>query len=191
MGKSQNNQKHSTFSFTINGKSLVLDYAHAFALGDQLLQSGHVTTARAIFESLGKTPNRGPRAQIMLALCQARLKEFAACSTTLAAAFEDDKDSISENLHSALVFQKLGFRSDAIDTLGKLVNRFAGLPTVCLLLGDLFAVQGDWDKASDCWKMALKRDYLRGGVALAASRRLKSTQAQQPAVRASVVSHSP
>ena len=179
MDKLQNNHKHPTFSFTIGGKSLMLDYPHAFALGDQLLQSGHVTTARAIFESLGKTPNRGPRAQIMLALCQARLNEFAACSTTLAAAFDHDKDSISDNLHSALVFQKLGFRSDAIDTLGQLVTRFAGLPTVCLLLGDLFAVQGDRDKASDCWTMALKRDRLRGGVALAASRRLKSIRGQQ------------
>src|SRR6516225_3269755 len=134
MDKSQNNHKHPTFSFTIGGKSLALDYPRAFALGDQLLQSGHVKTARAIFESIGKTPHRGPRAQIMLALCQARLNEFAACFTTLAAAFEDDKQSISENLHSALVFQKLGFRSDAIDTLGKLVTQFAGLPTVCLVL---------------------------------------------------------
>jgi len=182
MKQSQNGQKHPTFSFTIGGKSLALDYPRAFALGDQLLQSGHVTTARAIFESLGKTPNRGPRAQIMLALCQARLNEFANCSTTLAAAFEDDKDSISENLHSALVFQKLGFRSDAIDTLGQLVTRFAGLPTVCLLLGDLFAVQGDRNKASDCWTMALKRDRLQGGVAIAARRRLKSTQTERTVV---------
>src|SRR5262249_32387466 len=105
--------------------------------------------------------------------------DFAACSTTLAAAFEDDKESISENLHSALVFQRLGFRSDAIDTLGQLVARFAGLPTVCLLLGDLFAVQGDRSKAGDCWTMSLKRDRLQGGVALAARRRLKSTQSQQ------------
>jgi len=180
MDKSQNNHKHPTFSFTIGGKSLALDYPRAFALGDQLLQSGHVKTARAIFESIGKTPHRGPRAQIMLALCQARLNEFAACFTTLAAAFEDDKQSISENLHSALVFQKLGFRSDAIDTLGKLVTQFAGLPTVCLLLGDLFAVQGDHGKASDCWTMALKRDRLQGGVALAARRRLKSTQTVGP-----------
>jgi hypothetical protein len=168
--------KRPTFSFTIGGKSLLLDYPHAFALGDQLLQSGHVTTAKAIFETLVKTPHRGPRAKIMLALCQARLKEFAACSTTLTAAFEDDKQSISENLHSALVFQKLGFRSDAIDTLSRLVTRFAGLPTVCLLLGDLFALQGDGNKASACWTMALKRDHLQGGIALAARRRLLRTE---------------
>ena len=84
MDKSQNNHKHPTFSFTIGGKSLALDYPRAFALGDQLLQSGHVKTARAIFESIGKTPHRGPRAQIMLALCQARLNEFAMLSRPLA-----------------------------------------------------------------------------------------------------------
>jgi len=182
MEKSPSGHQHPTFSFTIGGKPLVLDYPHAFAFGDQLLQSGHVKTARAIFESLVKTPHRGPRAQVMLALCQARLNEFAACSATLAAAFEDTQ-TISENLHSALVFQKLGFRSDAIDTLGQLVTQFADLPTVCLLLGDLFAVQGDRDKASDCWNMALKRDRLQGGITLAARRRLKPPQpSQRPAL---------
>jgi hypothetical protein len=74
MEKSPSGHQYPTFSFTIGGKPLVLDYPHAFAFGDQLLQSGHVKTARAIFESLVKTPHRGPRAQVMLALCQAPLE---------------------------------------------------------------------------------------------------------------------
>jgi hypothetical protein len=178
--ESRDNPGGPTFVFKIGGKALKLDYPHAFALGDQLLHSGHLSSAKTIFEILGTVSNRGPRAKIMLAFCHARLNEFAACSATLAAAFEDDKESISENLHSALVFQKLGFRSDAIDTLGGLATRFAGLPTICLLLGDLLSLQGDSDKASECWKMAIKRDRLRGGVALAANRRLRSAGGERP-----------
>jgi len=168
------------FVFKIGGKSLKLDYPHSFALGDQLLHSGHLSSAKTIFETLGRVSNRGPRAKIMLAFCHARSNEFAACSATLTTAFEGDKESISENLHSALVFQTLGFRSDAIDTLRGLASRLAGLPTICLLLGDFFALQGDPDKASDCWKMAIKRDAFRGGVALAANRRLRSARGERP-----------
>src|SRR5690242_2080649 len=124
VSESRDKHRGPTFMFKIGGKSLKLDYPHAFALGDQLLHSGHLSSAKLIFETLGSVSNRGPRAKIMLAVCHSRLNDFAACSTTLTAAFEGDQEAITENLHSALVFQKLGFRSDAIDTLGGLASRF-------------------------------------------------------------------
>ena len=165
----------ATYTFEVNGRKLTLDFPHAFALGDVLLAGNHLAAAKSVFESLAKVADRGPRARIMLARCQAGLNNFTACSATLEAAFDGEKEPIAEDLHSALVFLKLGFRDDAIRALGKIAMRFKSLPTICLLLGDLFVKQGDNEKAIACWKMAFKRDRLRGGVALAAGRRLKSS----------------
>ncbi len=175
MTESHSNSIPATYTFDVSGKKLKLDFSHAFALGDVLLAGNHLTAAKSVFESLAKVNDRGPRARIMLARCQAGLNNFTACSATLEAAFDGEKEPIAEDLHSALVFLKLGFRDDAIRALGKLAMRFESLPTICLLLGDLFVKQGDTEKATTCWKMALKRDRLRGGVALAARRRLKAS----------------
>jgi len=163
-----------SYSFDVGGRKVALDFPHAFALGDVLLERGELEAAKSVFELLAAVGDRGPRAKIMLARCQSSLGNFTDCSATLEAAFGDDKETIAEPLHSALVYQKLGFRNDAIRTFGDLARRFESLPTICLLLGDLFAKQGDRAKAVACWKMADKRDRLRGGVALAAGRRLKA-----------------
>ena len=175
MSEPQPNLTSAKYKFDVSGKSLTLDFPHAFALGDMLLQAGQLEAARSVFEALSAVNDRGPRARIMLARCQAGLSNFTGCSATLQAAFEGEKEPIAENLHSAFVFIALGLRDDAIQGLGTLAMRFENYPTICLLLGDLFAKQGDRKKARDCWNLAIRRDQLRGGVALSASRRLKAS----------------
>jgi hypothetical protein len=99
--------------------------------------------------------------------------EYDACNRTLDSAFAGEESTANE-LHSALVDLTLGFREDAIKGLLDLAKRNTSLPTVCLVLGDALAKQGDMQRAKACWQMAIARDQLMGGVAIAASRRLRA-----------------
>ena len=138
-----------------------------------LAQRGQFRQAKSVFDRIVTETGRGPRARIMLARCQSAMGEYDACSKTLESAFGDE-ESIASDLHSALVYLTLGFREDAIQGLLELAKRNTSLPTVCLVLGDAFAKQGDLKRAKACWKMAIARDKLKGGVAIAANRRLKA-----------------
>ena len=174
MPRSSANPRETLYTFKLGGRKLSLSYARAFALGDSLFGFARLKEAAVVFKALSRRSDRGPRAKIMLAQCEAGLKHFEACSEILEAAFEGESKPIAEELHSAFVFQKLGFRDDAIRALGNLSVKFEGLPTLCLVLGDLFAEKGNHKKATTCWRLAIKRDLLRGGVAMSARRRLKA-----------------
>jgi hypothetical protein len=162
------------YTFEIGGKTLSLDFPHAFALGDALFEAGKLEAAKRVFGTLVEVTDRGPRVKIMLAQCEAGLKQFDACAEILATAFNGEDMPIAEELHTAFVFHKLGLRDDAIHALSKLAVKFESIPTLCLVLGDLFAEAGNIEKAKACWNLAIKRDLLRGGVAMSARRRLKT-----------------
>ncbi|HSS97729.1 MAG TPA: hypothetical protein VLK33_11900 [Terriglobales bacterium] len=168
--------KSVTYTITVNDKKLKLDFAQAFALADALLEADQPQQAKSIFAALAKVKDRGPRAKLMLAQCEATLRHFQACSEILDATFSDEDgppEPIAQELQNAFVFNKLGFRDDAIRSMHKLASKFENLPTLCLMLGDMFKEQRKFDKAKACWKLAKKRDLLKGGVAIAADRRLK------------------
>ena len=173
MTDSHTNSEQMAYTFKVGGKRIAVDFPHAFALGDRFVQSGHFREAKFIFEQLAPVSNRGPRASIMLARCQSAMGEYDSCSKTLDSTFKDE-EATATDLHSALVFLTLGFREDAIKGLRDLAQRNTGLPTVCLVLGDAFAKLGDAKRAKACWQMAIARDQLKGGVAIAANRRLKA-----------------
>lgn len=165
--------KSVTYTITVNDKRLKLDFAHAFALADALLEGDQLHAAKSIFAVLAKVKGRGPRAKLMLAQCEAALRHFQACSEILDTTFADEDKPIAQELQNAFVFHKLGFRDDAIRSLHKLASKYDSLPTLCLILGDMFKEQHKYEKAKACWKLAMKRDLLKGGVAIAAERRLK------------------
>ncbi len=174
MPKLSNNRRETLYSFRLGDQKLSLNYARAFALGDSLFSAGRLKEAAVVFKVLSRRSDRGPRAKIMLAQCEAGLKHFEACSEILEATFEGENQPIAEELHTAFVFHKLGFRDDAIRALSSMALKFESLPTLCLVLGDLFAEHGNRKKAAACWRLAIKRDLLQGGVAISARRRLKS-----------------
>jgi len=89
---------------------------------------------------------------------------------------EGEKDKAVQ-LHTAFVYMSVGMWADAIEELGKLVNRCHNLPAICLLLGDVFALQKNRSKAILCWRLATKRDRDNGAVA-AVARQLLSAQKQ-------------
>jgi len=108
----------------------------------------------------------------MLANCQVGMQNHAACHELLKGAFEGENSPLVEDLQAAFVYHKLGMESDAVREMLKVVERYEGLPTACLLLGDLFAAKGKKKKAAHCWELAVKRDRPDGAVALAARKQL-------------------
>jgi hypothetical protein len=131
-------------------------------------------SAARLFEQLERFSDRGPRAFIMQAYCEAAALHFDRCSKPLVAAFNDEKQKLVLELHNAFISYHIGIRSDAIHSMVELVNKHHDLPSLCLLLGNMYKASGNLQLARKCWELALKRDWPTGGVALAARRHLES-----------------
>jgi hypothetical protein len=108
----------------------------------------------------------------MQAFCEAAASHYDRCSKPLAAMFENENQALASDLHNAFISYHVGIRQDAINCLAKLVNRNRELPTLCLLLGDMFRAMEKTDLARRCWSLAVKRDWPNGAVALVAAQRL-------------------
>ena len=148
-------------------------YEQAFALACSLLEKEQFDDAAKLFERLKEFSDRGPRAQIMQAYCLAAALHFDDCSKPLAEGFNGDKQQIAAELHNAFVSYHVGIRQDALKTMIELVNKYHDLPTLCLLLGDMFETAGQSDMARQCWSLAVRRDRPGGAVAVVATNHLK------------------
>lgn len=162
----------------IGGKARTISYEQAFALAFALIEHKQYIQAARLFERLEQFADRGPRAFIMQAFCEAAALHFDRCSKPLAAAFQGNSQSLAAELHSVFISYHVGIRQDAITALAELVNRGRELPTLCLLLGDMFKASGKVELARSCWSLAIKRDWPHGSVALVAARRLQSLAKQ-------------
>ncbi len=160
------------FTFRFHEKTYSFDFPNAFLFGDSLARAGNIHAARFVFAALAKVGGRGPRAKIMLARCEANLHNYSECASIVGTAF--DTTVPADDLHTALVYQSIGFRTDAIAALSKLATQLKDAPTISLLLGDEFAKCGDHANARRAWSNALHHDDAKGGVALAAAQRLKA-----------------
>ena len=170
--------KTPTFTFTIKGQRRELTYQEAFALGYALARHRHFHQAVVVFQRLAAVPDRGPRAEIMLARCLDELSEFDKAKEVLDHAFPEDHATANE-LQDVFVCERLGFTDDALHDLVELVNAHRELPTLSLLLGDLFAAKERFHKAEQCWKLAIHRDRPGGVVAAAAQHQLEQLQRRQ------------
>jgi hypothetical protein len=158
------------------GKDRNVSYEQAFVLACSMLEKHQVESAARLFERLEQYTDRGPRASIMHAFCEAAALHFDSCSKPLVSAFDSTKDSIAGDLHNAFVSYHVGIRQDALRAMAELVNKHRDLPTLCLLLGNMFHAGGEAAMARKCWSLAIQRDLPNGAVALAATRHLKSNE---------------
>jgi hypothetical protein len=157
----------------IGDKTHRLSYERAFALGCSLFESGHVVDAAKLFERLEEFTDRGPRAFIMQAFCEAAAAHYENCSTPLIAVFKGNQLEIASALHNAFISYHVGIRKDAINSMIELVNQHRDLPTLCLLLGNMFMAANERQNARKCWSLAMQRDRPGGAVARVAIRNLR------------------
>ena len=162
----------------VGGKKHRLAYERAFALGCSLIEKGQAAEAAKLFERLEKFTDRGPRAFIMQAFCEAAAMHFEECSKALAQVFDGDKQDVAAALHSAFVSYHVGIRQDALNTMVELANKYSDLPTLSLLLGNMLAAANQLPMAKKCWLLAVKRDRPGGAVAVVAMQHLRSSNAE-------------
>jgi tetratricopeptide (TPR) repeat protein len=158
------------------GKNYNLDFRQAFRFGYTLLRTRKFKDAAQIFEAMAHAAAPGRLATIMLAYCRAGLKDYAASNALLCQLFAEESERVkADQLHAAFVYMSVGMWTDAIEELTALARQYPELPSVCLLLGDLFALQHKRTKAVLCWRMAAKRDH-DGGAITAVVRQLVSSK---------------
>lgn len=171
----------ANLEITMGGKVRTVSYEQAFVLAFALMDQKQYEQAARLFERLEMFTDRGPRAFIMQAFCEAAASRFDGCSKPLTATFQGDSQSLAADLHSAFISYHVGIRQDAITTLAEIVNRNRELPTLCLLLGDMFQAFGKTEMARNCWSLAIKRDWPNGSVAIVAARRMQKPSKQMRA----------
>ena len=164
----------------IGDKAYRLPYEKVFALGCRLLRQGQSEDAAKLFKKLEEFTDRGPRAFIMQAFCEAAALHFDECTKPLLAVFEGEDAKIAMALHNAFVSYHVGIRDDALKAMVELVNEHKELPTLCLLLGDMLETMGRLPMAQKCWSLAVHRDWEGGAVRFEAMRRLSKLCPEGP-----------
>jgi hypothetical protein len=166
----------------VGGKRHRLAYEKAFVLGCSLIEKGQAADAAKLFERLEQFGDRGPRAFIMQAFCEAAALHFEECSKPLAQVFTGEKQAIAGALHNAFISYHVGIRQDAINAMIELVNEHRDLPTLCLLLGDMMERANNLPMAGKCWSLAVHRDRPGGAVAAVAMQHLRKLTGEHSAV---------
>jgi hypothetical protein len=157
----------------LGGKKHRVAYEQAFVLGCSLVEKGQASQAAKLFERLEEFKDRGPRAFIMQAFCEAAALHFEECTKPLAQAFDGEKQEVASALHTAFVSYHVGIRQDALNAMVELVNKHRDLPTLCLLLGNMLATAKKIPMAKECWSLAVQRDRPGGAVAQVATQHLR------------------
>lgn len=169
----QNIPEPATVRIKVDGEECLFTYEQAYVVACSLLEKGKPADAAKLFHQLEEFTDRGPRALIMGAFCDAASRDYGACSARLSEAFGGEDLAISSALHDAFISINVGIRQEGIQSLAKLVDEHKNLPTLSLLLGDILAKSENFSLARRCWTMAVQRDRPGGAVAAAAARQLK------------------
>lgn len=162
-----------TYRVLRNGRELTFSYQQLFDAGYRYLLAEDYSESSRIFELLTHVSDRGPRAHILLAFCQAQLRAYTACSQTLNKAFDSDRTGLETKLHGAFVFWACGLLIDARIELEAVIQENPQLPTLSLLLADLLARAGNQKQPPRLWRSAVQNDRRDGAVGLIARRELK------------------
>jgi thioredoxin-like negative regulator of GroEL len=170
-------QEHH-LNIRVAGKTYRLDYRQAFRVGYTLLRTRRFRDAAQVFDGLSQLSNNDHTSiTIMLAYCKAGLRDYVGSSSVLGTLFSEDQGDRADQLHTAFACLSVGMWADATEELTGLVEQCPHLPTLSLLLGDLFLVQKQPDKAIVSWEKAIERDR-DGGAVTAVARQLIATQAR-------------
>jgi len=144
----------------------------ALALAHSLLKAKRYKTAMRICEKVASVDSYNPQTAILLACCEAGMKDYSACQKTLQSVFSGDDGAMAEHLQAAFVYHHLSMNRDATQELIALTDEGPDLPMGWLLLGDLLSDTSNREKAARCWRLAIDQDKLYEGAATAARKEL-------------------
>jgi hypothetical protein len=162
----------SRIRLRVGDRSYLIEPKKAFVFANTLILKREYDKAAKVLHAVVQSKVEHPHPTILLAYCQAALKNYAASHDLLESSFSEEKKSIANRLHDAFTYHGLGVKSETLRELAHLVNEYKYLPTICLILGDIFIEVKNQQKAFLCWKLALQRDDKDGVVAQAAQEAL-------------------
>jgi thioredoxin-like negative regulator of GroEL len=148
----------------------------ALALAHLLAKAKRYKAALQVCQKVVSLDAKDPQAVILMACCEAGLKDYEGCNKILRAMFSGNQEVLAEHLQAAFVYHTLGMNSDSAKELVALTDEQPDLPMVWLLLGDHLSEMGKQEKAALCWRLAIDRAGHRGAAALAAERELESAR---------------
>ena len=120
----------------LRGKTYQLGYQQTILFAFHLLRRRWWQTAARVCEAAARLPGDSRQAAIMLARCQAGLKNYAACNQLLRETLGPEKGSLAEQLHAAFVFCTLGMTAEATRELSSVADKYPELPVIRLILVD-------------------------------------------------------
>ena len=160
----------ATIELVLDGKKYALSHEKALALALTWLEQKHPRQAAKLLARLAEYPENGPWCHIVRGFCEAAAKHWEDCREALGHALTEN--DAARQLHDIFVTYHLGFRRQAMLDMIDFVKVHRDLPSLCLLLGDMFVQKQDAKRARDCWSMAVRRDGSGGAVGSTARRRL-------------------
>jgi hypothetical protein len=160
--------QESRIRLRIGERSYLLDPQRAFVFAHNMILKKEYDNAATVLKAVVASKAEHPRPAILLAYCKAALKDYAASHDLLELSFPEDKRPVADRLHDAFAYHGLGVRTETLQELTSLANEYKEMPTVCLILGDIYAEARKLRQAALCWKLAVQRDGKEGVVAQAA-----------------------
>ena len=151
----------------------------ALALAHSLMKAKQYKTALQICQRVASLDVRDPQPAILLACCEAGLKDYEACQKTLHAVYSGDKEALAAHLQAAFVYHNLGMNVDSARELLALTDEQPNLPVAWLMLGDRLDEMGKREKATLCWQLTIDRDRLNGAATMAAKHELACAKRTQ------------
>ncbi len=183
---SKADQQLRTMEFLIDKKRYRLTYEQAFALGHQLWRRNKPRESARVLQKLCQWQPDCQGARLLFARGLARLGRYDSCNELLQAAFADIEGSLAAQVQDALVMWTLGERKEAIRDLTTIARDHDDLPSICLILGDLWEQSGDHERACALWALAARRADRRGPIAYSA--RCQIATLRQPRSRSNLTS---
>lgn len=121
------------------GRTYQLGLQQAILFAFHLLRRKQCATAARVCQAALKLRGDSRQAAIMLARCQAGLKNYAACNQLLRGTFSRDGSSVAEQLHAAFIFCSLGMSREAARELTSAADKHPELPVIRLILADVMS----------------------------------------------------
>lgn len=174
-------ENSKAIALMVDGQRRDVSFNDAFSFGHQLWRRGKVLESTLVFQRLQRLDSTCRPARFMLARGLARLGKFADCHQLLHETLGAEDSSLASKLHDAFVMRAVGHKRDAIRELAEIAKGHDDLPSICLILGDLWESLGDSRCAQAAWKLAAQRARGRGPVAHSAAFQMASTP--QPTAR--------
>ena len=172
-GRSTPQPAPASFVIERQGHRSQFTYQQVFAIGHQLWLGRKYAQAERVFKTLSGQSDRGPRAHILLARCQAMQGNLAECCGTLSRAMPPARyGTAASDLHDTFVMWKLQLYQEVKSGLETIIAEHPELPTPCLILGDFLMQVGNSVQPPQLLQQAIDRDRPNGAIARIARKEL-------------------